>query len=390
MKVRTVFGAGIVAVSLVYPAFALLPSAPTQSANATHPSRTEFVLGKMESVLGGSSEPELVPVLTPIDADGYRYRGDYQIIDEDLDISLTVTVGPNFRTLVSRSHRESGSSPLPDDTHRLRGPSVARELPTIPQFTGDATPADLIGVSVTGDELDASTSHSVTCDSGETYELEQIDHVVDIDRDHSEHVEHPAEGLDDPIHLLPESLSTASDLVHIGFALDGHMIYSSRSGAYTSSYVLATESRQGTNCQIDGPEHDVFNLVNTQPDGTYSSDWVYQPDAGTLDECNGAVVEGEYVYFVTPKYPFAPRCLNGVPAPNDGLVELREEADIERAPPPEWAADLAGAAESLDVDVETLLEALGPPPANFEDAASRLGVDPEQLRSLLRPSPVTS
>ena len=53
-------------------------------------------------------------------------------------------------------------------------------------------------------------------------------------------------------------------------------------------------------------------LQDTRPDGTFVSDWEYVPGFGQLDECNGAVVNGQYVYFVTDEYPYMSRCLKGV------------------------------------------------------------------------------
>lgn len=47
-------------------------------------------------------------------------------------------------------------------------------------------------------------------------------------------------------------------------------------------------------------------------DGTYTADFEYRAGSGDLDQCNGADVNGEYVYFVTEAFPFAPRCLMGV------------------------------------------------------------------------------
>ena len=46
-------------------------------------------------------------------------------------------------------------------------------------------------------------------------------------------------------------------------------------------------------------------------DGTYVQDWEYVEGAGNLDACNGAMVNGQYVYFATDTFPFFPHCLNG-------------------------------------------------------------------------------
>jgi hypothetical protein len=40
-------------------------------------------------------------------------------------------------------------------------------------------------------------------------------------------------------------------------------------------------------------------------------DWIYVASSGNLDECNGAIVNGTYTYFVTDSFPFFPHCLKG-------------------------------------------------------------------------------
>lgn len=49
-------------------------------------------------------------------------------------------------------------------------------------------------------------------------------------------------------------------------------------------------------------------------DGTYVQDWEHVPGLGSLDECNGGMKDGQFVYFVTGTYPFYPRCLWGQPS----------------------------------------------------------------------------
>jgi hypothetical protein len=53
------------------------------------------------------------------------------------------------------------------------------------------------------------------------------------------------------------------------------------------------------------------DIDNTTPDGTYSSDWVFNAHAGDLDSCNGIEINGEYAYLITDTYPYVSRCLNG-------------------------------------------------------------------------------
>ena len=53
------------------------------------------------------------------------------------------------------------------------------------------------------------------------------------------------------------------------------------------------------------------NLQDSQPDGTFVSDWEYVDGLGQLDDCNGTTVNGAYAYFVTDVYPYMSRCLKG-------------------------------------------------------------------------------
>lgn len=49
--------------------------------------------------------------------------------------------------------------------------------------------------------------------------------------------------------------------------------------------------------------------------GAFEEDFEYLPGSGTLDSCNGAVVNGTYTYFATDTYPYFPRCFKGVVNP---------------------------------------------------------------------------
>ncbi len=82
----------------------------------------------------------------------------------------------------------------------------------------------------------------------------------------------------------------------IGWAKDGFEIHYVGAGA-KSGYRL----KSGTRPSGPGGKYD----------GTYVEDWVYVGGAGTLDQCNGGMLNGKFVYFATNTYPFYPRCLWG-------------------------------------------------------------------------------
>lgn len=86
----------------------------------------------------------------------------------------------------------------------------------------------------------------------------------------------------------------------IGYAADGfeiHYFSNGQSGQKSSSYQL----KSGLRSNPPGGEYD----------GTYVQDWQFIKGSGSLDECNGRLLEGRYVYFATDTYPFFPRCLWG-------------------------------------------------------------------------------
>lgn len=51
-------------------------------------------------------------------------------------------------------------------------------------------------------------------------------------------------------------------------------------------------------------------------DGTYVQDYEFVAGSGTLDECNGAMRDGQYIYFATEAFPFFPRCFKGTVSPD--------------------------------------------------------------------------
>ena len=127
-------------------------------------------------------------------------------------------------------------------------------------------------------------------------------------------------------HGIPPALVNMS-LSHVGYAADGHRIYVSARDRYRSSYRLKQGNRK------EGPKG--------RHNGDFTSDYEYIEGRGDLDECNGTVVNGEYVYFATKEFPFLPRCLFGEVDPSferkgpSISVGPRGEMEEERkAPPP--------------------------------------------------------
>lgn len=98
-------------------------------------------------------------------------------------------------------------------------------------------------------------------------------------------------------HGVSEAYLATQGGTLIGYAPDGFEIRYNPSAA-TSSWQL----KAGTRPTAPFGVHD----------GTFEEDFTFQAGSGTLDACNGAVVEGTYTYFATDTYPFFPRCFKGV------------------------------------------------------------------------------
>jgi len=98
-------------------------------------------------------------------------------------------------------------------------------------------------------------------------------------------------------HGVASDLLASQESNLIGYAPDGFEIRYSPETA-TSSWAL----KSGIRPTPPGGTYD----------GMYEEDFEYRAQSGTLDQCNGAVVDGKYTYFATDSYPFFPRCFKGV------------------------------------------------------------------------------
>lgn len=97
-------------------------------------------------------------------------------------------------------------------------------------------------------------------------------------------------------HGPSKSILNAAQGTLIGYSADGHELHYVGS-KQSSSWQL----KKGTRSSAPGGAHD----------GAYNQDWEYVANSGSLDKCNGATVNGKYVYYATDTYPFFPRCAYG-------------------------------------------------------------------------------
>ncbi len=97
-------------------------------------------------------------------------------------------------------------------------------------------------------------------------------------------------------HGIPEAVVSELSGTLFAYAADGFEIHYVGSEVQSSYQLKAGERDSGP-----GGLHD----------GTYVQDWEYVEGSGSLDECNGALVNGQYVYYATDTFPFFPRCFKG-------------------------------------------------------------------------------
>ena len=307
----------------------------------------------------------------PVISSGSSYLSSYTLDDEEFGTQVTVTVEGARRTIVTNAlpDHETGDFPNNGNPNAISAQDLTYEYTSEPTFAGETSSPLVIGVAVNGVKFEPGTAESVTCSSGETYLVEALQDTYNLGLDfNNAHVQPTGEyHYHGASQLLADAYSTDDDLVLVGFAADGYLMYYSKSGAYESGYELVSAARTGTDCTASSALRvDDVEVDGTTPDGTFTSDWVWSDEAGDLDSCNGVTIDGTYAYVITNEFPFISRCLNG---------------DANDAGPP--APDLGEAADVLGVSAAELAAALGGPPPDFDAAAQKLGISVQELMAVL-------
>ena len=258
-----------------------------------------------------------------------EYLDSYVVDDNEFGTMVSVNVDGDSRIIDTNAlpDHETGDFPNAGNPNTITEQDLTYEFPTDPIFVGDAVEVRTVGVALNGVKFEPGTAETVSCDSGETYRIEALQEVYDLGLDfNNAHVQPTGEyhyhGVSE---LLVEAYESDEDLVHVGFAADGYLMYYSKSGAYESGYALTDEARTGTGCVASGPGSVDVEIDGTAPDGTYNLDWVWSEENGDLDSCNGTMIDGEYAYILTDDYPYVSRCLNG---------EVTADAGPPPGPPP--------------------------------------------------------
>lgn len=240
----------------------------------------------------------------------------YSLVNAEYGTQTTVTIEDDVRVIVSNAlpNHDTGEFPNAGNPNSISAQNVTYRIPLNPVLTSTARWVREPGVALNGVKFEPETAEVMHCASGENYKIEAIQDLVDLGLDdHHAHVQpNGAYHYHGAPHGVIDAFDRGSDLVHIGFAMDGFPIYYSRSDKYKPSYRLIDENREGTECTYSIPGTTInTDLEGTDPDGTYILDWEYVAGLGDLDECNGATIDGSYKYLVTDDYPYIGRCLKG-------------------------------------------------------------------------------
>lgn len=209
-----------------------------------------------------------------------------------------------------------GAYPNRGNPNRISAQSYDFSVTTSPrQGRARETRGSLFGVAVNGVPFDPGAAEFWQGNPRSGWQYEALGGAVTLGLDANyAHVQptgaYHYHGL--PVGLMQDlgwSSNAASPL--IGWAADGFPIYALMAQVggqvtkMTSSYRLRSGSRPGG----DDP--------SGRYDGAFVQDYVYVAGAGSLDACNGAVVQtaqfpqGTYAYFLTDTFPVIPRCLVG-------------------------------------------------------------------------------
>ena len=181
-----------------------------------------------------------------------NYLDSYEIMDTGFETSVTVVVDSanNTRTIESNAlpNHETGEFPNSGNPNTISAQSKSWSYTTNPNFTGTPTSSREPGVAINGVKFEPGTAERATCEGGQTHAIEAIQEITDLGLDfNNAHVQPTGEyhyhGVS---NMLVEAFDSDQDLVHVGFAADGHLMYYSKTSAYSPSYEIGSGLRDGS------------------------------------------------------------------------------------------------------------------------------------------------
>jgi hypothetical protein len=221
------------------------------------------------------------------------------------DNVVSMKVNGDLRCITSNASpkHDIGQFPNRGNPHSFKAQKIKVCVDATPQKSGKITWRTRgAGISITGilfrpgtaDWYDASSRRGFSKNNSSGWNLEGMgpDNLLGMDKENA-HVD--KNGLYH-YHSVSPSLAAGLKDSLIGYAADGFEIHYIKDKV-TSSWRLKSGKRST-------PPFGIY-------DGTYNQDYEYVADNGILDECNGSMLNGRYVYFATDTYPFFPRCFVG-------------------------------------------------------------------------------
>ena len=249
-----------------------------------------------------------------VDAGVQNYLGDYELVDQQYQTQTTVRLENNQRIMTTNAlpNHDTGAFPNESNPNTISAQNETWTFPLVPNFVGQSTAVFETGVALNGVKFEPGTDERVTCDSGEIHPIEALQTVTDLGMDFNKaHVQpNGAYHYHGISSLMVEIFSSDADLVHVGFARDGHLLYYSKSGKYSPSYKIGSGNRSGSGCLYTPGKGNAVDFGSVK-DGALTDDWEYDATYGDLDECNGTMIDGIYSYVITNEFPYIPRCLMG-------------------------------------------------------------------------------
>lgn len=254
--------------------------------------RLKFAKARVIHILAASAGGLLTAVLMSSSADAHNNK-------------VTISENNGERCVVSNGlpNHSIGQFPNSGNPHSIREQSVRLCMTTSPRKGRRAQQIrGSIGVGVNGvqfrpgtaDYYDASSRRGFSRNPASGWKLDGLGAAETLGMDKNKaHVDE--RGLYH-YHGVANALVRSGKGSLIGWAADGFEIHYVGS-AVSSSYQL----KSGTRPSAPGGTYD----------GTYVQDWKYTAGSGSLDQCNGGMLNGKFVYFATETYPFLPHCLWG-------------------------------------------------------------------------------
>ena len=218
---------------------------------------------------------------------------------------VSIKVDSGQRCIYSNGlpNHATGQFPNAGNPNRLREQSVKLCITTSPRKGDQARQVrGSIGVGINGvqfrpgtaDYYDPSSRRGFSRNPSSGWKLDGLGAASTLGMDaNNAHVDE--RGLYH-YHGIANALVKSGKGSLIGWAADGFEIHYVGS-AVKSGYRLKKGARS--------------NPPGGNYDGTYVQDWSFVAGTGSLDQCNGGMLKGKFVYFATDTYPFLPHCLWG-------------------------------------------------------------------------------